>query len=131
MDLISEELIMVDFLSNTMPSIGAGQCHRHLGTRSTTGLYSVLLIFPDLAPKWIFLTVTEQRLAGWWGRMKGIVGRTKFTKLALTINYTIRKSSREALANDSIMLYFQNGSYLSNSTLIAIPILSNKNGFFT
>ena len=54
----------------------------------------------DLSPKWIFFRVTEQLLPGWWREMKGIVGGTKFTKLALTINNTIGKFSGDGLGYD-------------------------------
>ena len=40
-----------------------------------------------------YLGVIRERLPGWWREIKGIVGGTKFTRLALTINNTIRRFS--------------------------------------
>jgi hypothetical protein len=51
-------------------------------------------------PEWIYFRVTEQLLPGWWREMKGIVGRTRFTRLGLTINNTIGKFSGDGLGND-------------------------------
>ena len=54
----------------------------------------------DRAPESIFLRVTEQLLPGGGGEIKGIIGRTKFTKLGLTIRNTIGKFSGGDLAYD-------------------------------
>ena len=63
-------------------------------------VYTLLFIFPDLAPEWIFLRVIKERLPGWCREMKGILGMTRFTKLGLTINNTIGKFSGGGLGND-------------------------------
>ena len=63
-------------------------------------LIHLLFVFPDRAPEWIFLRVTKQLLPGWWRGMKGIVGGTRFTKLALTIKNTIGKFWEGSLGYD-------------------------------
>ncbi len=82
---------MVDFLSQD----GAGHRCRAvphpLRIDDPMHAYILLFIFSFTVRKWLFLVVTEQMLPGWWREMKGIVGGTKFTKLALTINNIIGK----------------------------------------
>ena len=71
-----------------MPGIGAGQCQTPSRIDDLIHGYTPLFIFPDLAPEWIFLVVTKERLPGSWREMKGVVGRTRFTRFGLTIRNT-------------------------------------------
>jgi len=65
-----------------------------------TYAYIPLFVFPDRAPKWLFLVVIREKLPGWWREIKGIVGRTKFTRLGLTIRNTIGKFWEGSLGYD-------------------------------
>ena len=83
-----------------MPGIAPGTA-TDIWARDQQQAYTLLFVFLNRAPEWIFLVVIRERLLGWWSEMKGIIGRTKFTKLGLTINDTIGNFSGGGLGNDS------------------------------